>query len=357
MKNKTKFIIIILASITFLINIILKKFPYIIEKYYSLFINKITIQVISSITGLVPFSIAEFLIIILAVILIILFVLVLFSFKTNRFLQNFINLCTYISVLYILFMFLWGFNYNRLSFDKIAGLDIKKSSTKDLYDLCENLINRANILSKEVNRDSKGIVNINYKDAFIRAQKGYEKAGEIYPELSYKYGIPKKILFSKLMSYTGITGIYIPYTCEANVNVNITEFTIPSTVAHEMAHQRGFAREDEANYIAYLTCTMHPDKDFQYSGIMLALVYSMNELYKNDIEGFNVLKAKYSDLVKKDLIYDKKFWEKYEGKAQKISNNINNTYLKSNGQKDGVQSYGRMVDLLIAENKQLFPKK
>lgn len=159
------------------------------------------------------------------------------------------------------------------------------------------------------------------------------------------------------MSYTGITGIYIPYTGEANVNINSTDFMLPSTVAHEMAHQRGFAREDEANYIAYLTCSMHPDRDFQYSGVMLALIYSMNALAENDIEAYKVLRSKYSEGVKNDLRYDAEFWAKYEGKTQEISNNVNNTYLKSNGQKDGVQSYGRMVDLLIAEYKEVFPRQ
>lgn len=359
MKNKFKLGIIALFPVTLILNIVSKYFPEFVEKYYSNSINKVTIQGISRLTGLLPFSAAEFLVFLLLIVLIVLFIFIIVGIKRKKLFQSIINFLAYVSALYVLFMFLWGFNYNRLSFDKIAGLKVEKSSPKELYDLCEDLIHRANILSKAVDRNSQGIMYIRggYKDVFKRAQKGYDMVAKFYPELSGNYGLPKRILLSNKMSYTGITGIYIPYTGEANVNINITDFMLPSTAAHEMAHQRGFAREDEANYISYLACTMHPDKDFQYSGTMLALIYSMNALAKSDAEGFKVLKDEYSDGVRKDLVYDSHFWEKYEGKTQEISDNINNTYLKSNGQKDGVQSYGRMVDLLLAEYKALFNKQ
>lgn len=359
MKKKLKIGMILLCPITFMLNIISKYFPEFVERYYSTGINKTTIQGISLSTGSLPFSAAEFLVFLLLIVSIALFILMIVSFKKKKPMQGLINFFAYASALYVLFMLLWGFNYNRLSFDKIAGLEIEKSSTKELYDLCEDLIRRANVLGEAVDRNSQGIMYIRdgYKGVFKRAQKGYAKASEVYPELSGRYGIPKRILLSSKMSYTGITGIYVPYTGEANVNVNITDFTLPSTAAHEMAHQRGFAREDEANYIAYLTCIMHPDKDFQYSGTMLALTYSMNSLAKSDREGYKVLRAKYSENVRKDLAYDVQFWEKYEGRIQEISDNINSTYLKSNGQKDGVRSYGRMVDLLLAEYKKSFPRQ
>lgn len=359
MKNKLKIAILIFLMITFIFNISLNSYPYFVEKYYSTGINKVTIQALSSFTGLLPFSLAEFLVFFLLGILIMLFVLMLISIKKRRFKQSFLNFFAYVSLLYILFMFLWGFNYDRLSFDKISGLQVRESSKQELYLLCEDLIKRANFLREKLDENSKGIMVIRggYKDVFKRAEKGYDTVANLYPELSGKYGPPKRILLSSKMSYTGITGIYIPYTGEANVNINITDMMLPATAAHEMAHQRGFAREDEANYIAYFTCSMHPDADFQYSGVMLALIYSMNALAGSDMEGYKALKTNYSTGVRNDLIYDKEFWAKYEGKTQEISDNINNTYLKSNGQTDGVKSYGRMVDLLLAEYRELFPRQ
>ena len=157
------------------------------------------------------------------------------------------------------------------------------------------------------------------------------------------------MLLSKLMSYTGITGVYFPYTGEANVNIGPPDSMILSTACHEMAHQRGFAREDEANYISYFVCMQNPDADFQYSGVLLALINSMNALYTHDKKAYLELTKKYSPGLIRDLKQNNLYWEKHEGSLQKISDRINDAYLKSNMQNDGVYSYGRMVDLIIAE--------
>lgn len=350
-NSKLKLWIIALVPIIILINTILKGYPQFVEKYYSNSIDKIIRQALSLITSIFPFSFAEILIIALVIILIVQIVNAVIKIIKGGFLNGILNLLSYASILFILFMVFWGFNYDRLSLDKIAGLKIEKSSEKELYNLCEDLINRANELRWEVNEDSRGIMAISggEKSIFKNAFKGYEKASEVYPVLGGKYGSAKPILLSPLMSYTGITGIYIPYTGEANVNMNVPIFTLPSTASHEMAHQRGFAREDEANYISYVACTMNPDKDFQYSGVMLALLNSMDALANKDFNAYKELTKKYSAGVKRDIEYNNAFWSKYEGKVEKISDSVNNSYLKSNGQKDGVESYGRMVDLLLAE--------
>jgi hypothetical protein len=353
-KNlKIKLFIIILAPITWLSSVISKSHPGIVEKYYSTGLNKPIRQALSKITGLVPFSAAEILIFMLVLGLVVFTVRFIISFFKGKPVQSTINLITYLAALYIFFMVLWGFNYNRVSFDRLANLQLRKSSVEELYDLCKSLALRANELRSHVNENDTGVMTLEdkYKGAFKRAEKGYLEASKFYKELEGRYGIPKPILLSKKLSYTGITGIYIPYTGEANVNTNITDFMLPATAAHEMAHQRGFAREDEANYIAYLTCTKNPDTDFQYSGIMLALIYAGNALADVSPEYYRELGKLYSEGVRRDLTYDYEFWQQYKGKAEEISNNINNTYLKSNGQEDGVKSYGRMVDLLLAERR------
>jgi hypothetical protein len=180
---------------------------------------------------------------------------------------------------------------------------------------------------------------------------GYEQAGAIYPELGGRYGKPKGLLLSAPMSYLGLAGVYFPFTGEANVNMAVPDAMLPSTMSHEMAHQRGFAREDEANYIAYLTCSLNPDPDFQYSGNLLAVVISMNMLNRYDTERYTQLQEKYSKGVREDLKYYSVFLKKHESVVGQISNDVNDLYLKSNQQVDGVYSYNRMVDLLIAESR------
>ena len=124
---------------------------------------------------------------------------------------------------------------------------------------------------------------------------------------------------------------------------------LPFTTAHEMAHQRGFAKEDEANYIAYIACINHPDINFQYSGTLAALSYSFNALRKSDTQKYKELILTCSNGVLNDFKYNQDFWKEYSGPIEKIDDKINDTYLKSQNQQSGTKSYGAMVDLLLAE--------
>jgi hypothetical protein len=264
------------------------------------------------------------------------------------------NILVILSIVFFTFIGIWGLNYYRMPFSSIAGLEVKPASVEELENLCKTLIERANTLRASVSVNSEGNVDIpgSSRDILQNCYKGYAAIASKYPQLAGKYGDPKPVFLSELMNYTGICGIYFPFTAEANVNVAIPESTLPSTASHEMAHQRGFSREDEANYIAYLACANHPDVAYRYSGVLLALIHSMNALHGSDEALASVLSESYGKGVRKDLVELREFWKRYEGPIEEATDKMNDTYLKANNQKDGVRSYGRMVDLLIAEHKQ-----
>ncbi|WP_432665538.1 DUF3810 domain-containing protein [Wukongibacter baidiensis] len=356
-KIPKRIFLILLLPLAILISYIGSKFPYAIEKLYSNSIYKLINQSLSRFTGVFPFSVGELLLIsiviasIAAIIVIIIRIIKLKNKRIHLCLNFLLNTIILISIAYFTFIVIWGLNYHRLPFSKISRLDARPSSTDELVMVCNDLIDRANKLRVDIEEDSFGVMNLNYskKKVFTKATEGYNVASNLYSELGGIYGRPKGIILSKGLSISGISGIYSPFTSEANVNIEIPDCMIPSTTCHEMAHQRGFAREDEANFIAYLTCTMHPDIEFQYSGTLLALIHSMNTLYKYDRDEFTKLRKRYGDGVNRDLISLSEFWKSYEGPVERASEKLNNAYLKSNYQKDGVRSYGRMVDLLIAE--------
>lgn len=358
MRKRRKFNsiwLLILLPLTLGLVFISKRNPYIVERVYSSGIYPYIGTVISLITGIFPFSLGEVIVVFSLLFLSIGALWVIYRIITRgishiKMFSLSKNILITISVIYFLFNFLWGLNYYRLPFYKIAGIDVRPATVQELAALCEDLINKANEIRKEISEsEDKVFYEKDYNYVLKNTHKGYEAVQSSYPELGGRFGMPKGVIFSKAMSYMGITGIYFPFTGEANVNMDIPFVSLPSTVAHEMAHQRGFAREDEANYIAYLTCKFHPELSFQYSGYILALIHSMNTLYVNDREKFIELSQRYSEEVKMDLNDISKHWAKYEGPIEKASTKMNNAYLKSNNQKDGVKSYGRMVDLLIAE--------
>lgn len=355
-----KILLLLFLPLAIIISFLASKSPQIVENLYSNNLYRLIAQPISIVTGILPFSLGEF----LSYFIILFFVILLFKtiLKIIRetkeriyIIVNFIlNTLAFISIGYFAFIMIWGLNYHRLPFSDISGLVTKPASVNELAMLCDDLIERSNELRSKIKENSSEVMDLsyNYRTAFNKASLGYEKASNIYPELGGNYGQPKGVALSKGMSMAGISGMYFPFTCEANVNIEIPASMIPCTVAHEMAHQRGFAREDEANFIAYLTCNMHPDVQFQYSGTLLALIHSMNTLYKYDKEKYKELHKKYDKGMLKDLLFINEFWQSYEGPVEKASSKLNNAYLKSNYQNDGIQSYGRMVDLLIAQYRQ-----
>ncbi|MGE5486123.1 MAG: DUF3810 domain-containing protein [Ignavibacteriales bacterium] len=334
--------------------------PVTVERLYSRGAFPVIAQGLNLVSGICPFSLAELTVGILVLLL------VAWIAGTARALRKRpkrpgesgralvrrgLILLSFVCLAYSGFVVLWGLNYNRQPFSRIACLEARPASVDDLAGLCGSLVRTANYLRLQVKEDPSGVMRLNddVPGALRRAPLGYERAASIYPFLGGRYGVPKAVFISGLWSYTGISGMYWPFTGEANVNVAVPASSIPAAACHEMAHQRGFAREDEANYIAYLACRLHPDKDFQYSGTLLALDNAMAQLRIRDPRQYAAIRAAYSEGVGRDLARVDAFWRAHEGPVERFSDRVNDQYLKANQQSDGILSYGRMVDLLLAE--------
>lgn len=348
---------LILVPIVFIISKSIESSAVGYEQIFASGINKWTIELMSLVTGFFKYSIAEFVFyghVLAAPIVAILLIIKLFK---GGLLKSLLRILQYLSVLYVAFMLLWGFNYNRISISEIMGFEVTTYSTEELAELTESLIASANTLRIHQLEDSEGVMVSagTYKEIFARAHEGYDALGISVKALSGPYGRPKPVFASELMLYTGITGVYFPYTAEANVNVAVPDLLLPATTLHEMAHQRGIAPEDEANFVAYLTAIKHPDKDFNYSGTVLALIHTMNALYAQDSELAMTLRKTYSEGLDRDMAYYSRFWKAYEGQTNEVADQVNDTYLKASGETEGVKSYGRMVDLLLGHYYSIKP--
>jgi len=359
MKKRLQSILIFFAfPFALIIRYIASRYPLGVEYIYSKIFYKV-VKFLSVTTGLIPFSIGEltFYLFIFLISYKLLYMLKEIYLKPQNFITSFkfffLNIIKYLSIIYFIFILIWGVNYYRLPFASLVNLETSPSSIEELESLCKELISNANELRENLEENNNGVMSIKggYKSVFDRAHKGYEKVGKHLPVLKDKVGKPKPILLSNFLSYTGISGIYFPFTGEANINIAIPDVSLPSTTCHEIAHQHGFAREDEANYIAYLTSINHPDRDFQYSGTLLALTHSMKALYKYDKERYHTLRDRYSEGLNRDIEAINNYWKRHEGTIERASTKVNDIYLKSNQQRDGIYSYGRMVDLLLAEFK------
>jgi hypothetical protein len=356
-KLSKRYLLIFLLPLGWFLNNISMTFSHATEKYYSNGIYKVISRLIGIVLGWIPFSTAEILLpVLILTVLWRLGVLIKRIIRNRRdgwiLLRNYLlNGLVVISLIYFSFIILWGLNYNRMSYSQITGLEIRPSSTEELIELTEALLDDVNTLRQGIEENESGVM-IPFggsKGGFARYAAGYKAAAQFVPELQGVYSRPKPLLFSPIIAYTNIWGIYSPFTVESNVNMKIPTPMLLSTMMHEIAHQAGFAREDEANYIAYLTCSLHPDIDFQYAGALFAVSYTMNAVYGQDKDAYRHLYERLDEGVKRDLAENAKYHEKYDGPIREAFSKSNDVYLKANNQKDGERSYGRMVDLLLAQ--------
>ncbi len=327
----------------------------IIETVYSRGIYPVLSQIINFVFKWIPMSMAE-LILYSGVAGIVVYVLVQLwriAVKKERLLRAFrlaVNLSLVACVGYFLFIALWGLNYYRQPLAQTLDYPVTPRSLIELKALCTSLADDANRLRELVPESDQGHLSLTGGKAATlkKVPDAYHALSRTYPLFSARYGSPKPVLLSYLMSFTETQGIFIPFTMEPNVNIDMPDVFFASTACHEEAHLYGFAREDEANFISYLACMASDDPELQYSGTLLALVTSMNALCGHSSEAYWQISDTYSDGVKRDLWNHDAYWDQFKGPVAEASTSMNNTYLKSNKQADGVKSYGRMVDLLLA---------
>jgi Protein of unknown function (DUF3810) len=333
--------------------------PSLVERAYSQGIYRAVAAAFAFTTGRLPFSVGEVLLVLGAIAVVVWMAAVVRGIARARdgrraivaraLAQAWIGAGAF----YLAFVLLWGLNYRRRPYAELAGLDTRPSAVPELASVCDRLIREANAARESLPEDAAGVARLagGRSEAMRRAPEGYREVGRDQPALAGASARAKPVRISTLLSYLGISGIFCPFTGEANVNTTLPEPDVPFASCHELAHAQGFAREDEANYIGYVACTRHPDADFRYSGLLGASVYAMNALYRADRPRYAALEARRSAGVRRDLQALVAWSERYRGPAERASRAVNNAYLKMQGQPDGVRSYGRMVDLLIAEQR------
>ncbi len=312
--------------------------------------------ILAKLTGWIPFSLAEILLILLPAIITLLIVLAVKQLKKDncakiRFLASLLAVLTFF---YSSFVLTFATAYRGSTLDVKLSLERAKLSADELYETSVKVLFGLSEAEKSVDFKENGFSEMPYGNRGLNKElnTAYAKACEKYPFLQKLKSNVKGVLLSEPMTYTHISGVYTFFTGEANLNVNFPDYTLPFTMAHEMAHQRGIAREDEANFIAFLVCLESDDAYIRYSAYLNMFEYLTNALYKADKEKYKSVINQLSDNVIGELIAYDEFFEKYrDSVASDVSNAVNNSYLVSQGQTSGTRSYGLVVELAVAYYK------
>ena len=242
----------------------------------------------------------------------------------------------------------WTPYYYAPGFSEQSGVDDGPVEVSELEAVTRYFAALANEYAEDVPRTADGDWDYGREDILARAPEVFAGAAEAFPCLQGEPLEPKGIHFSTIMSYLDFTGFFFPLTGEANVNMASPVFLLPSTTQHEIAHQRGVAAEQECNFVAIFSCLNSQYADFRYAGAALGYIYLGNALSRADREAWEEVYYSLSETVRRDFFGEQRLLGRSLRTAavQSASNSVYDSFLKSNGQELGRQSYGKCVDLL-----------
>ena len=343
--------IIILAIVYFLLQL-LEDHPEAIERYYSTGIYPIICRVLHPVFNLLPFSIGDILYLV-AIGFIIYYLVKLFGllFKKQFKIAGILvlGIIVTLQIATVSFYCLWGLNYFRPSAGERLKLSDSDYTTTQLYNLTQLAIDSANatrlrVTVADLHQGNKAIIQ-----TAITAVKAMSASSNNF--LTYSPDI-KLSLFSPLINYLGTSGYYNPFTTESQINYQMPVFLKPFVACHEMSHQIGYGAEDEANFVGFLVGIKSNDRLLRYSAWHEVVDECMGDLRVRDSTLQLKLKKRVLPAVHQDFVAERNFWISHEGPIDMVSSFFYNDFLKANNQPNGLQTYNRMVRLVMSWEKE-----
>ena len=232
------------------------------------------------------------------------------------------------------------------------GLQVGKYTTAQLETFVAETVAQINDLAPQMPRDAAGTCDFGrFRPMAKRVSAEYMRLADEYTVFDRpRAGLVKRSLFGgRIMSYVDLAGYYFPWAAESTVSSDVVDTHIPFNIAHETAHAIGIGPEAECNFAAWLACKDSSDLRFCYSGWLLAYIYSSNALYASDYEAwYRQYGALCADAVH-DLQVLNRSLERFENtKVNELGSKANDALIKATGQADGIRSYGKVVDLMLA---------
>ncbi|NBC58765.1 MAG: DUF3810 family protein [Bacteroidetes bacterium] len=343
--KKTKLLWTVFFPIQLFLIYIIRQYPEEVEVYYSAGIYKSIASFFQKLFSRLPFSFGDIFYVILIFFLVKYFISI-YQRKLKLKSSDFYTIISFISILYFWFHLSWGLNYYRLPLHK--QLKVKDDyTTEELLNFTDVLIEKTNAIHHKL------VTNDSLPVKFEHSEQEYEntvfnnfKQTEFQNQYVKSQSI-KPSLLSLPLSYMGFGGYINPFTHEAQYNDKVPKYKYPTLIAHEMGHQLGYAKENEANFVSCYVNMFSNHEKMRYAGFTYALKFSLNEVYRRSPEDFERLKAKVNPGILKNYKEIQLFWESYKNPLEPLFKNVYGNFLKVNNQPQGIKSYSYVVALLV----------
>jgi hypothetical protein len=243
------------------------------------------------------------------------------------------------------FLLTFGLNYQRPLLFELLGYEQRKAEPAELEALGRLVVEGVNQSYAEAHAENRSAPDVG--EIVKLLDESYDSAQEFALLPRGDFAPPKAVYASEVLTRLGISGVYSPLTGEPNYNADIPDFQLPFSIAHEMAHQRGVARESEANFVAYVVCVNSRDPFVRYSGYRNGLGV-LSELFRIEPEKARELAKQLGPGYKDDSRRAALFWAKAAGAAGALGHRVNDLYLRANRVKAGAADYSNSTTLIIA---------
>jgi len=343
--------VILLLALAIFVLMQLADHPKWVERYYSEGFYIFICRVLHPVFNLFPFSIGDVIYIAIIVYLIyktIGFFKLLFKKKLKETSIMLLGLVIGVQAGILAFYLFWGMNYFRPSAAERLNLRDTSFTTADLQAVTQLLIDSVNTTRARVTAADMAQSNSTIYQSAVQAIGSLSTNSASFR--TWHPGVKPSIL-TFLLNFMGTSGYYNPFTSEAQINYQMPVFNRPFVACHEMSHQMGYGAEDEADFAGFVIAVHSNDRLLRYSAYHLAVSEFMYSLGRRDSIAYKTLKATISKDVRRDYAIERSYWLSYENKLNAISSVFYDSFLKANNQPKGLETYNRMVLLVMAQER------
>lgn len=251
------------------------------------------------------------------------------------------RLLTVASIVYLLFLAMWGLNYRRQPLREKLAYDAGRVNVDTAVALARETATRLNTLHGQAHAEGFPAPNVIDMQLASSVASALGAVGIQHPVV---VGRPKRSVLDLYFRRAGVAGMTDPFFLETLVATDILPVERPHVVAHEWAHLAGITDEGEANFVGWLAC-LRGSTSARYSGWLF--------LYSEVMRGLPRDRAKeIADTLAEGPRADlRAIRERYEREVNpRISRagwQVYDSYLKANRVGAGTASYAEVVQLVL----------
>jgi len=260
-----------------------------------------------------------------------------------------------VGILVALLVVLWGVQHARPGLEDRLGIALSgRAEAAEIEPLARRAVELTNALYLEVHgvEDAGHPTEAAPRREIVRdLEAGWERLAErpgIPDRVAARHGTPKSFWTGRIFRRFGVAGMYFPYTGEALVLRDLPGMTLPRDLAHEMAHQRGFASESDANALAFLVAREAEDPRVRYAAYAFLQDQLLGALQRVDRGAASELRGQRLPGVLRDLQDRAEYWSAARGWTRTVGQTVNHAMLRAHGVREGIASYQGSVWVFVA---------